>query len=80
MWVTNLATMTWSSGTLNIVVLMFLPYLVREQEQEQEKEQEGYFFFQQEVEAFSFPNDWYKIRQMMEERRNKEVCTSKQFS
>lgn len=26
----------------------------------------------QEVKTFSFPNDWYKIRQMMEERRNKE--------
>ena len=22
--------------------------------------------------GFSFPNDWYKIRQMMEERRRKE--------
>jgi len=26
----------------------------------------------QEVSGFSFPNDWYKIRQMMEERRRKE--------
>merc|ERR1711971_1547051 len=26
----------------------------------------------QEVHGFSFPNDWYKIRQMMEERRRKE--------
>jgi len=25
-----------------------------------------------EVSGFSFPNDWYKIRQMMEERRRKE--------
>merc|ERR1711971_1111801 len=26
----------------------------------------------QEAHGFSFPNDWYKIRQMMEERRRKE--------
>ena len=31
-----------------------------------------------EVSGFSFPNDWYKIRQMMEERRRKEqVCNDK---
>ena len=31
-----------------------------------------------EVSGFSFPNDWYKIRQMMEERRRKEqVCSDK---